>query len=299
MKEVAGREVGMDCSRAVCALYIVGFWHLSEYIGIDIWNSVTYQATHGVLATFTFISGYFLGKKKVESIKEIFLFYMKRLAGFYPLFIVACILLYRIGCIKDSRQLVLTTFGLSCFVPPAPMTAWYLCMLMNFYFITPIINSYATRKARWLIIAATELLLIVTVAYGNADMRLCFYWPFYSAGLLSSTKILVNKVNFKAILSAVIIFLGVSINIGNGIGIFSFITSGCIVVFMLNVGQILKNTVLHRSMMLISYASMCAYLFHRPIYSLASGYLGGGNSDSLRHDVASAIDAMLWNSIFI
>lgn len=75
MKEVAGREVGMDCSRAVCALYIVSFWHLSEYIGINIWNSVTYQATHGVLATFTFISGYFLGKKKVESIKEIFLFY--------------------------------------------------------------------------------------------------------------------------------------------------------------------------------------------------------------------------------
>ena len=144
----------------------------------------------------------------------------------------------------------------------------------NFYFITPIINSYATRKAKWLIIVVAELLLIVTVVYGNADMRLWFYWPFYSAGLLGSTKVLINKVNFKAILSAVIIFLGVSINSGNGIGVFSFITSGCIVVFMLNMGQILRNTVLQRSMTLISYASMCAYLYHRPFYSLTSGYLG-------------------------
>ena len=80
------RKKYLDCARAVCMLYIVGFWHLFDYTGKSIVNPLTSQITYGVLATFTFISSFFLGRKKITDMKSVLSFWGKRLIHFYPLF---------------------------------------------------------------------------------------------------------------------------------------------------------------------------------------------------------------------
>lgn len=64
----------VDCSRAICTLWIVCFWRLFEYIKLNPICPATSQVTYGVLATFTFILGYFLGTKKVNSYESFWLF---------------------------------------------------------------------------------------------------------------------------------------------------------------------------------------------------------------------------------
>lgn len=76
------RKKYLDCARAVCMLYIVGFWHLFDYTGKNIVNPLTSQITYGVLAVFTFISGYFWGKKKITDMKSVLSFWIKRLIHF-------------------------------------------------------------------------------------------------------------------------------------------------------------------------------------------------------------------------
>lgn len=84
------------------------------------------------------------------------------------------------GYIWDTRLLVLSITGLSCIVPPAPFTAWYLCMLIPFYFITPLINVLDQKKLKVFVMLGIEIVLILA----PVDSRLQFYWIFYCAGIV-------------------------------------------------------------------------------------------------------------------
>ena len=61
------------------------------------------DVTTGVLATFTFISGLFLGKKRMP----VLTFYKKRLSRFFFLFLISCLSFYAFGSIKTFTQLCL------------------------------------------------------------------------------------------------------------------------------------------------------------------------------------------------
>ena len=71
----------LDCSRALCMLWIVGIWHMQEYMGLNFQNPITKNVTAGVLATFTLISGYFIGKNKFEGKENILRFFKKTLSA--------------------------------------------------------------------------------------------------------------------------------------------------------------------------------------------------------------------------
>lgn len=57
------RVLFLDFARMLCMLWIVGVWHMQAYLsdGFAVQNRITENVTIGVLATFTFISGFFLG----------------------------------------------------------------------------------------------------------------------------------------------------------------------------------------------------------------------------------------------
>ena len=77
------RNLTLDITRAICILWIVGVWHLQDYFAqLNFANDVTKMITAGVLVTFTFLSGLFLGKKKISALQ----FYQGRLKRFYILF---------------------------------------------------------------------------------------------------------------------------------------------------------------------------------------------------------------------
>ena len=55
----------MDTMRALCMLWIIAIWHIGRYLETGRtfvpYNEYTECITTGILATFTFLSGYFLG----------------------------------------------------------------------------------------------------------------------------------------------------------------------------------------------------------------------------------------------
>ena len=67
----------IDIVRTMCVIWIVGVWHMVDYFpGHDLLNYN--YVTIGVLGIFTFLSGLFLGKKKMSPIE----FYKSRLFRF-------------------------------------------------------------------------------------------------------------------------------------------------------------------------------------------------------------------------
>lgn len=228
-------------------------------------NSYTSQMTYGVLATFTFISGYFLSMEEICRPKDALLFYAKRLISFYPLYFMACILLRYIGSIENLCLLMLTLMGFSGLFPPAALTVWYLCMLMLFYLLTPLINVQRKMETKITIIVLCYVGMQILTYVVGTDSRYCFYWIFYGVGILLSGKVY-EKINYTLMILAAVAFMVISTNIGTELVVCSIVSASCFIIFVLNLGKILEKTIILSLMNKISYASMCAYLFHRPIY---------------------------------
>lgn len=263
----------MDCARAICALYIVGFWHLFHYIGIAVHNTVTTQICNGVLAAFTFISGYFLGAKVINSFRSALIFYYKRFLSFYPLFLIACALLINIGFIGGYKQYLLTVTGLSCFIPPLPPTAWYFCMMIIFYLLTPLINACQGKKKLGVMLVI-EIMFILARRFLGINNTLCFHFPFYCAGICIPRKGISSIGNYISMLAATVVFI-LTISVAESWGrILPYINALSVVVFIICLGRILEKTALLTILTKISYASMCAYLFHRPFYVYAHNITG-------------------------
>lgn len=127
------RDLSFDVTRVVCTLWIVGIWHLMNYIP----NQAPAALTTGIgepvtitaLSCFMFISGYFLRKYPFRDRADVLTFYRKRFSRFYGLYFLSAITLLIGGFFTDKswfdsyHQFFLTLCGLTTFSPPA---AWHL-----------------------------------------------------------------------------------------------------------------------------------------------------------------------------
>lgn len=132
-------------------LYIVGFWHLNNYLNPDLWFSGAMAmylegVTTAVLATFTFISGYMLKKYEFNSFSDVLYFYKKRLMRFYPLFVISALCMFVLKSINISQFLFGIT-GLALFTPQPLNTLWFISMLMLFYLLSPIMKVNGIVRA--------------------------------------------------------------------------------------------------------------------------------------------------------
>ena len=144
------RDLSFDVTRVVCTLWIVGIWHLMNYIP----NQAPAALTTGIgepvtitaLSCFMFISGYFLRKYPFRDRADVLTFYRKRFSRFYGLYFLSAITLLIGGFFTDKswfdsyHQFFLTLCGLTTFSPPQPGTLWFMSMLMFFYLVTPFIQ---------------------------------------------------------------------------------------------------------------------------------------------------------------
>ena len=270
-----------DNCRAICMLWIVGVWHLLDYgdhtsiSGTAIGTSIT----TGVLAAFTFISGYFLGKSKVETRKDILLFWKKRLLRFYPLFFLSCTSLYLIhlifgyNYITSFKQYILTLIGLSDFLGAPPLTVWYISMLMLYYFITPLIIKIGNLRKQIIIIAALYLALIClcTLKLG-VYVKVIIHFPFYFVPVLfpEMMRRIVDRLNILSIIAAISVWLGIILIIHPKLYVYILIlTSILILIALISLSKIIaKNELVNKVLYKVSYASMAAYLFHRQWYGM-------------------------------
>ena len=181
----------IDYVRALCMIWIVGVWHLQQYANYDIVNHITEDITSGVLGAFIFISGYFLGKKSINSLSELGDFYKRRFLRIYPMFFLSCISLYLLyvlfntDSITSVKELILTLTGLACIIPPIPSTIWFVCMILLFYAITPLIISRKRVASKIAVCVAIYAVLIsIKLIFKDTDHRLLLWFPMYSLGLL-------------------------------------------------------------------------------------------------------------------
>lgn len=283
---VKRRDMYFDFVRSISVIWIVCVWHLSDYfIGSDfhrilhlLWGKSMTDAT---LASFTLLSGLFLGIKPMMKISDMLMFYKNRLIRFYPLFLVASIIMYYTPCYWTSfyhsfNTLLCSIVGLSCFIPPQPSTLWYMAMLLVFYILTPIVLLYQAPQKRLVLGILIWFIFFVQKKYLiNLDIRVIYYWPFYVIGLSLNPSLmkeyLGKYLKYILILSILVV---VTMSYFNNLITHIFYIFGVTSVYLSVIAIIFRyKNVEKRTKKIVEFissASMAAYLFHRQIYSIIS-----------------------------
>ncbi|AFL75422.1 acyltransferase family protein [Thiocystis violascens] len=182
------RNQGVDFLRAICILYVVGYWHLIPYTtalpGYANW--FTEGLKYAALATFVFCSGYLLGRQAITlDPRGLWSFYRRRLLRIYPLYLLALILFGAFG-IASQKQVVDGALLVSMFRPPAMPTLWFVTMIMVFYLIAPLLIRFAHRPAVTVLIGGGLLMALIVqhLWIRHLDLRILLYLPVFVLGIL-------------------------------------------------------------------------------------------------------------------
>lgn len=280
------RVAFFDCARSLCMLFIVAYWHIYAHFSTpaDIPAPWGGSLSRGVLASFFFISAYFLGKKPVTSVRDALSFYKKRLLRFYPLYFLSATslllvhYLFKVDYISSFRQYILSLFGLSCFFTPAPKTIWFVSMLIPFYLVTPLINAFRRVWQK-----AVCCILIFMAMWGMGlcgipvDSRLALYFPVYSAGIILGSCISISERPRPSVLAGgfLLFCAGVLLFGRTGRFIWHYPVMAGFIPFIIEAGKLLSGpALLSRVFRFISYGSMAAYLFHRQLLGIPLVLMG-------------------------
>lgn len=272
---VKNRNITFDVVRSICMLWIVGFWHIADYVGfnksLDNWGGYITGCT---LACFCFISGFFLGTKRISPTE----FYISRFKRFYILFFFAGLTMYLGGWIKGFSQFIFSMTGLSCFILPQPKTLWFFSMMIIFYALTPVILYKTSINPKKCILEKTirslffVCLFILISYFFEIDIRLPRYFVFYCIGLIIPHSKLELGLRYKYYIFIISLIILLIIK-PNKFESDYLKVSGYIVgiLFLLSLSEIIKSAnvkFVNYSFIILSYASMCTYLFHRHILKL-------------------------------
>lgn len=270
----AGRIYYLDIARSLAVIWIVGFWHLREYLPHSLSFFGDANMTDVALGVFMLLSGFFLAKYHFTCFRhDAWVFYKKRFIRIYILYAISAITLYVSGYNPGFRLLVTTLTGTALYIPPQPNTLWFLTMLLNFYVFTPFIHSENRRSFLLRILTLYLFLLGARMFFGGIDFRFFWCFPLYCFGLYwgknplqitnEMQKVWKTAVCFGLLVGILLFFYFHPVNyklhyVILPLGIYVFLSlSYCLAA--LPVSKLVEP---------IAYSSMCAYLFHRQIYSL-------------------------------
>lgn len=271
------RIVYIDIARALAMLYIIGFWHLKDYLSPDIKEALTFKGSNDItnimLGAFMFISGTLLSKYKFEKTRDIVSFLYKRLKRFYILYLISAILFYASGLIPNVKILITTILGVSTYIQPQPYTLWFISMLFSFYLITPFVGLLSKKcnvDIIYICLLVYVLLIILNNQFSPIDTRIYYCFPAYFMGIRMGVMGMEKYKVFSVVLSiyyiilyALFIYLrykGVSVH---------YLDLFCGILIFISVCKLLSKLLNKRVILILyylSYASMCMYLFHRLIY---------------------------------
>ena len=258
-------------------LLVVGFWHLLNYSGTDEpRNAFTTRLIVIALATFFFLSGYFVGGyEAAASWASVRAFYAKRLLRTYPLYFVSLLAFLPLRLI-GPLTFVKAAFLVSMLCKPAPLTLWFMTLLLLLYLVTPGIALALDRGGLKRSVAALVAVYVLVYAYSYVthllDERLLLYSPVFVLGVVVARKRLTGSVAASPWLWLGIFVAGIAL---------SFVPAGPALHAVLEVPLAtgaayclwrgfdrlsVTSRRVSRAIWSLSYASYCMYLFHRPIY---------------------------------
>lgn len=274
------RDHPLDIARAVSVLYIVGFWHLfgySEMIDRMPYGDYLKNAT---LATFIFISGYFLSKKYlIKSFESLLSYLVKRIVRLIPLYALALFSYYIVGFIS-LRTSILSLTGFSTLIPPQPPTLWFVSMILIFYYLFPILSGRKQLIQGLLALLILGVAFLVDHYFLNIDRRFFYYWPCFAIGVIlgrNNFDTHLKSLRFFVIIS--LLFIGFSMmHLKNYGGLPQWIYRDLISLsgafFILSLSHLLSQiNIVIKGASVLSYLSMAAYLFHRQILDIIEKYV--------------------------
>lgn len=181
------RSVALDLVRALSILWVVGLWHVTDYVPEwpDLKNDVTYRVTVALLGLFVLVSGYLMGLKDVAGNRSaIGRFYTGRFGRIYPPFLAAC-LLFAIMRLAPVDQLARAATLIAMLAGPPPVTLWFITMIVLFYAVTPALLAARRISGLFLPLAVVVTALLAAGHYvlPSVSPKLAMYFPAYCAGL--------------------------------------------------------------------------------------------------------------------
>lgn len=181
------RNAAIDLVRAFSILWIVGIWHVFDYLPelTDGKNGITYHVTVALLGLFVLVSGYLMGLKdvplKAGSLRG---FYIGRFGRIYPPFVLAC-LVFMVLKLGDVAALTKAALLVAMLWGPAPFTLWFITMIVLFYAVTPLLMAARRNGLTFAVVVAglTVLSAAAHLQWDSVSPRLAMYLPSYCLGL--------------------------------------------------------------------------------------------------------------------
>ena len=270
-----GRILGFDLTRVVSIFVVIGIYHNLAYAGFGFSEApFVLSLVYSSLGSFTFLSAYLLSSKyKFTNKEEIVTFYKKRVLRIWPLFAFSSIALWLI----HFNQLIPTLkglVGLSPFWAPAPITMWYVAMLISLYVLTPFVVRGPLKVQLLKAVMVMTIVGGIQLAFGSVVPKTFNYYMVYLIGLilganfkektmafLSSKKTLVVSCMWMILFVRVFKTANPVLKSLTGVlGIIAIINLSIIIT-----PKIREHSFLEKSITFLAYSSFCAYLFHREV----------------------------------
>lgn len=270
------RDGSADLLRAVLVVYVVGYLHLGGYIGSgDLhvhWSTVA--VTNVVLGTFTFLSGYMLGIWVGPfDIRGLTRFYKRRFLRIYPLYLLALGAFVMVW-LTDPLSALKAALGLSMFLPPAPMTLWYVAMIVVCYALAPLLVMPAVGRAVTYWALAWSLMLAYGFVVVEMDHRILTQFAAFAGGVMCRRlgwrercrhRTLPLASSFALTLLAAVMSLGYPM-LGAVVAVPSVVLGPLLLMVFADRSRFAGEPgALVRS---LAYVSFSAYLFHRVFFEL-------------------------------
>lgn len=294
------RDGKVDAIRTFCVLWVVLIAHMDEYINLDFSSPIFLAITKIVLVELFFISGWCARNKKMNTRKQIFLFYCKKLKRLYPLYLIALFFLMLVSYLfgfsyaTGRSRIVGGIFLVGAFISPPIATLYFVNILVFFFAITPIIKQDTKEKS---IIALINTVIVLIALRQNRvfsiDIRAIFYLPAYFSGvnyeLFSHKK---NKNMIIVEIVALVIFIFAYINLQKEEKFaYKWLVETVIIwgmcFFSITIFAPTNHLVIGKNgiIKILAYSGYCIYLFHRVYYSTLY-YLFGELSPAFAYLIA-------------
>jgi len=268
------RLLGFDLARVVAIFVVIGIYHNFGYAGPYHSEPAVRVLVYSSLGLFTFLSAFLLASRYSFAEKiEIQSFYKKRVLRVWPLFVISSLMLAVLG-FNAWMPTIKGIVGISPFWAPHPTTMWYVAMLISLYIITPVVVKGEVRLQCIKAVAVMTVVGLIQIIFGTVVPRTFNYFTVYLIGLLlgrnyyeSTMRFLRSKKTLIISLIWIVLVVVVFFTKNDYLKSFSSVVG---IIALLNLSLIATeklsaNSFLAKAITTLSYASFCAYLFHREI----------------------------------
>ncbi|MFR2524521.1 acyltransferase [uncultured Alistipes sp.] len=180
-RRTAPRDPSLDVARALSMVYIIVLWHLLSYTGA--FSFVPYGGeyiTSVFLGLFFIISGYLLKSKyDITGRAALKKYLTRRVLRIMPIYAVALASFVMVA-MCTPREALFAFLGLSSFIPPQPMTLWFVSMILFFY-VCFLVSGLRCKYVVWTAVYA--LIIVASHFYDGIDPRLILYFPCFIFGI--------------------------------------------------------------------------------------------------------------------